>query len=84
MKKARKTVKRKYAVRSKVRLKAAPIVDWRADREFSQKQAAEFAGVSLTAWKNAEYGTHLQLVSAERISKAVGIPRQKLEEKRSA
>lgn len=78
--KGRNHTVRKSTNRSKVLLKAAPVVDWRAAREWSQQRAADFADVSITVWKSAEYGNYVQLASAERISKAIGIPRRELEE----
>lgn len=72
---------KKYESKTKVRLKTKALRRWRARKEFTQKEAAEFAGVSIPTYQNAEYGKELQLVKASRISKAVRIPLDELEER---
>lgn len=72
---------KKYESKSKVKLKAESLLQWRARREFSQKAAAEKAGVSLPTYRNAEYGKEVQLVSASRIAKALRVPLELLEER---
>ena len=69
-----------YAVKSKVRLKVQPIVEWRANREYSQAEAAKACGLSLPAYKNAEYGKFVQLVTASRVAKGINRPLMELEE----
>lgn len=72
---------KKYESKTKVKLKTDVLLKWRAKREFTQAQAAEFVGVSAPTYKNAEYGNEIQLLSASRISKRIRVPLEELEER---
>jgi DNA-binding XRE family transcriptional regulator len=68
-----------YESGTKKVLKADRLMDWRARKDFTQKEAATFVGVSLQTYHNAEHGRPIQLLKANRIAKALRIPLSELE-----
>jgi transcriptional regulator with XRE-family HTH domain len=68
----------KYDSTTKVRLNARKLVLLRASKEWTQKEAARKARVSLPTYRSAEGGLELQATSAGKIAKAYKLDLEEL------
>lgn len=70
---------KKYDSKTKIRLDGRKLVHLRAAKEWTQKQAAKKAKISLPTYGNAERGLEVQAVKAGLIAKAFHVPVEQLE-----